>query len=237
MNHDLRMTSNQRLGELCQAQTALFKRNKQKSDDSFCFELLRRAIYRIHDAADVVFDIYYDWLRRKIVGMFQRQDDAVDDLAQDAMMRFFVYVTPKNWGKFQNLAHVLAYMGKCGQAVVYNYWKQSRTVHEHTQVLAEHHEETVGSSQGETERPLETRFERTQELAQLWQCVKMNCLDTLDLFLAQQLWQYGLRPKEIATKYPDRFPKPVEVYKRKRNLVDRIKRDESYKLLTYSFAA
>ena len=234
MNHDLRMMTNLRLGALCNEQNELFKRNPKQSDQTVCFELMRRAIYRIEDAADVVYEIYFDWLKRKIVGMFQRQDDAVEDLAQDAMVRFFTYVTPKSWPKFQTLSHVLAYMGKCGQAVVYNYWRQRQTVEKHTQELEDHHEESVTDT--EEVRPIEDGYEQNQALAQLWQCVKKNCSDALDLFLAQQLWQYGMQPKEVAKKYPDRFPKPVEVYKRKRNLIDRIKRDTSYRSLAFSFA-
>ena len=233
MNPDLRIMTNQRLGALCNEQNDQFKQNCELNDGHVCFELIRRAVFRIDDAADVVFEIYYNWLQRKIIAMFQRNDDAVEDLTQDAMLRFFSYVTPNTWGKFKNLAHILAYMGKCGQSVVYNYWRQCQTVQKYTQTLEEHHEESV-SDTAEI-RPIENNFEQNQATSQLWQCVKKNCRDALDLFLAQQLWQYGLQPKDVAKKYPNRFPKPVEVYKRKRNLIDRIKRDTTYRTLAVAF--
>jgi len=230
MDQEVNLLTNTELGEFCAENNEAYKQNKELSDERFCLELLRRAVFKIDGAINVVFNIYRELLQQKIKAILH-DDDVVDDLVQETFIRFFTYVTPESWSKFKTLPHILAYMNRCSEAVTYNYLRENQTQERYLRLFKEYEESLT---KGRNRRVLERQYEYEQFHTLVWQCIKRNCLDSLDLFLAQQLWEYGLQPKEVVKRYSEKFPKPIDVYKRKRNLIDRIKRDNSFYTLSKS---
>lgn len=233
MKDPVNQFSNHRLQQLCEENSEIYKKQKEASDDRFCYELIRRAVFNIEDASNRMYDIYYDWLLRKLKAISTQPTPDIEDVAQEAFVKFFTYVTPKTWSKFKSLAYVLAYLGQCGKSVLYTYWRKLAQQKKMLQAFPEDEDVVNGE---ETDRPMEENIEQDQFRHQVWECVVQNCQDAKDRFLAQQLWQYGRKPKEVARHFPNMFPQPVEIYKRKRNLVDRIKNDARYSLLSAAIA-
>lgn len=227
-----RHLTNERLADLCKEQNELFKEDRSASDSRYCYELLRRAVFRVDGADKLVYQIYYPSLERKIVAALPRPPaEVIEDLCQDTLLRFFRYVTLQTWSNFPTLAHLLAYMDKCCQTAIVNYQRKAVERQKFELAFLELEDERTPSASSSTRRPTEQRFSREQLKDQVWDCIKRNCNDADDYFLARQLWLYGLKPRELVQRFEDRFPEAVDVYKRKRNLIDRMRRDSQFRKL------
>ncbi|MCL4265795.1 MAG: hypothetical protein KJ069_21455 [Anaerolineae bacterium] len=233
MKDPVNLLTNHRLQQLCIQNSEIYKKQKEVSDDRFCFELIRRAVFNIEDASNLVYDIYHAWLLRKLIALNKQHTPDMDDLAQEAFVKFFTYVTPKSWSKFPSLSYVLAYLGKCSESVLFAYWRQMA---QQKKVIEAFPDDDDLAGDNDQNRPMEDSIAQNQLRYQLWECVVQNCHDAKDRFLAQQLWQYGRKPQEVADRFPNLFPQMVEIYKRKRNLVERMKNDSRYNLLNMAFA-
>ena len=60
---------------------------------------------------------------------------------------------------------------------------------------------------------------------ELWTAVEACCTDDRDRLIARLVLQAGLKPRHIAEQFPHRFSDVSEVYRIKRNLIDRLRRD------------
>lgn len=218
---ETRYLTNERLADLCKQQNAVFKKDKVASDSRYCYELIRRAIFRIDDADKLFFEIYQPWLEKKIY-LLCKGGEMVADLTQESFLRFFKYVTPETWGRFPSLAHLLGYLSKCSEAAVLNYYRETARQQEVEDPFPDT-EQLQGVSGAK--RPLENTFDQQQFQQHIWDCVKRNCKDAADYLLAEQLWMYGTKPDDLAHHFSEKFPHISDIYKRKRNLLDRIKRD------------
>ena len=227
---EIRHLSNQRLSTECARQNARFMQEKSASDGRYCRELIRRVVFQIDDADRFFYEIYGPWLQRKIGALCRQTPEIVADLTQDALLRFFRYITPDTWTKFSNLAQLLAYLAKCGETSVLTYHRQaSRQASLMLDLPAEVHIEETAVS---TPRPIEQSVSQKNLRQQVWQCIKRNCKDSSDYLLAKQMWLYGMKPRELVKTFTDTFPKLTDIYKRKRNLIDRIKRDANCEALS-----
>jgi hypothetical protein len=214
--NEIRNLTNEKLSIHCREQSGLFRMGEQDNDSRFCLELIRRAVFRVAHADHYFYDVYQPWLQKKIGSMIQGNEDLIADMTQEALLRFFQYVTPQNWSGFEGLPQLLAYLNKCGETSVFAYWRlQNKET-----LLADF--VSVGDN---TVRSIEGTISRDTLENQLWLCVKRNCNDNIDYLLAQQLWLYGVKPRELVKRHSDQFTSVTEVYKRKRNLIDRLKRD------------
>lgn len=222
--------TSEKLANLCRENTDLYMRDQAASDSRYCYELIRRAIFRIENADKLFDEVYRPLLERKIYLLCKRQQ-LVADLTQEALMRFFRYITPETWQKFPTLGHVLSYLSKCGEAAVLNYYRKASPQKEDDEVVLEN-----GYWDGKmvSKRPIEHDFEQRQVHQRIWECVQRNCKDAEDHLLAEQLWLYEAKPQVIVERFADKFPHISDVYKRKRNLLDRIKRDRECQALVTS---
>ncbi len=215
---DSQLLSNVRLAELCRRENELFK-HEQVNDERFCLELIRRAVRRVEGADVLVYEIYHPWLERKIARRCPHEDpDTIHDLAQDALVRFFQYITAETLAHFDSLGQLLSYLIKCGETAIMVYYRrqerQRRIHHAFAEATAHHQPEQM-----------EDRLAGHQLHQQLWECIRRNCGDEEDFLMAEQLWLFGQKPADIAHHFPQQFTQVADIYKRKRNLLDRIKRD------------
>lgn len=217
---ETRYLTNDRLADLCKQQNAVFKKDKAASDGRYCYELIRRAVFRIDDADKLFYEIYKPWLEKKIYFLC-KEKEIVADLAQESFLRFFRYVTTDTWLQFPSLPHLLGYLSKCSQASVLNYYRKTSKRQETEEPLNTEQLHSITT----TKRPIESSFDQQQLQQNIWDCVKRNCKDPEDHLLAEQLWLYGKKPDDLAHRFSEKFPHISDIYKRKRNLLDRIKRD------------
>jgi DNA-directed RNA polymerase specialized sigma24 family protein len=221
---EIQRLTTERLACLCREQNKAFKEDRSNCDGRYCYELIRRAVFGIDEAGTMVYEIYRPWLQRKIATLGYRSQDELEDLCQEAFIRFFRYVTPETWSRFSDLAQLLSYMRKCCESSVVTH-QRARSKQKKLECAFPEGNQLVGASSNNLERPAEQQAAQEELYQQLWDCVRRNCNDADDYFLALQLWAYDLEPREVARRFSDRFPTIVDVYKRKRNLIDRMKRD------------
>ena len=229
---EIRNLTNEQLSTHCQEQSGLFRKGEKDNVSRYCLELIRRVVFGVAHADRYFYDVYQPWLQKKIGSIIQGNEDLIADMTQEALLRFFQYVTPQTWSKFEGLPQLLAYLSKCGETSVFTYWRQ-----ENKESLLDDSVsiEEAAPTGDNTAHSIERTISRDTLENQLWLCVKRNCNDNIDYLLAQQLWLYGVKPRDLVKRHNNEFTSVTEVYKRKRNLIDRLKRDADCQSL-YEFS-
>ncbi|MCP4538974.1 MAG: sigma-70 family RNA polymerase sigma factor [Chloroflexi bacterium] len=217
------------LAKLCAEQTRLFETGRT-SDGRYCYELIRRAVLGISGAWEAMDAQYRPWLCRKIANRYQDAPDDIKDLVQESLIRFHRYVTPDRWEKFPDLAHLLAYLGKCARSQILNHHRNITQQHKREQAFSEGERlpRSCITMAGNPEHRVVTReseCEYYQWQERVRECVSRKCRNPHDWRLIELRWVYDLPPREIHARYPDEFPSLPELYKLIRNLKDRISRD------------
>ena len=211
---DVDKISPSRLAARCQ--------NKQldQSHEPFCFELFRRAIAdRCSLCWHYVHNQYYRLVRYWVSMRAPSRPDTVEDLTQEAFAAFWRFYTCDKLAQARELGDVLAYLKTCAASAVAQLHRKAeraaletawdeRVVDAHT---AAHSAERMALRQVDAQR--------------LWATVESCCNDERDRLLARLTLLSGLKPRHIADRYPEMFPDVSEVYRIKRNLFDRLRRD------------
>lgn len=211
-----------RLRENCYQNSQIYRRNPEQSDGTYCYELFRRAVHGDAEAWQILHDHYTSMIRKEVVS-FAYDENEVEDLVQDTWARVARYITAETWSRFPNLAHILSYLSKCAKSSGNDLVRRR---HPYGSQTVDSMVEMVDSS---LPGPEETIL--TQEGGEhLWQKVLVHCKDQEDILLAEASWMHDLSPREIFALYPQRFADLKEVYKRKRNLLDRLRRDDTISL-------
>lgn len=189
------------------------------SHESFCFELFRRAIVQECTLCwHYLRNHYYRLVRYWICQLASLDADTVDDLVQDALAAFWRFYIPDKLGRAKGLADILAYLKSCAaSAVAQKHRQASRAPQEvewNEQILDDH----LSSP------PAEASVSQWLEAQDLWTAVDSHCNDERDHLVAQLIFLADLKPRHIARQYPDLFPDVSDVYRVKRNLMDRLRR-------------
>lgn len=211
-----------KLRESCYQNSQIYKQNPEQSDGSYCYELFRRAVHGNEEAWQILFEEYSPTIRRSIAS-FAKDEAEFEELVQVTWIRVARYVTAETWSQFPNLAHILSYIAKCAKSSGNDL---ARRRHRYEGQIVESPVESVDSSHPGSEAVVLAK----EESEQLWQKVLAHCKDQEDILLAEASWMHGLSPREIFALYPQRFPGLRDVYKRKRNLLDRLRRDDTISL-------
>jgi RNA polymerase sigma factor (sigma-70 family) len=199
--------------DLLEVVTKCQSRQEDLSHEPYCLELFRRAIVEKDQAAwlsvhEQYFRLVYYWIAQ----MDMPEDVFVEDLVQDAFLAFWRAYTPEKLDRAQGLGSVLFYMKECAISTVI---QARRTVQKQRREEEGWHFWEIQENQ----RPTPPDSE------QLWQRIVERCQSEQEQFLAQLVYLSGLKPREIAERYPDRFVNVQEVYRIQRNLVERLRRD------------
>lgn len=202
----------------CDDETARYRR-REPHDDRFCFELFRRAIVNRDDACwSGLLRIYGEqvlaWCRR--AGGEPAFD--VEELAQLVWQKFWHSFTTKNLERARGTAGVLAYLQMCAMSVVIDAARaRPNTISLHQKMI-----ERPGD-----ELPLDDQIAAADELAALWAIVRAHLRDEREVVLVSLMFEIGLKPAEAQARRPDLFPDVSDVYRTKRNLMDRLARDSA----------
>jgi len=190
------------------------------SHEPFCFELFRRAIvagcslcwHYLHNQ-------YYSLVRYWVCQRAPPDPDTIDDLTQETFTTFWRFYTPDKLARAGGLGNVLSYLKSCAaSAVAQVHRKANRTVLE-----AEWDEQAVDAHVSTHSAEASALQQVTAK--QLWAAVKACCNDERDHLVARLILQTGLKPRHVAEQHPDLFPDVSEVYRVKRNLLSRLRRD------------
>jgi DNA-directed RNA polymerase specialized sigma24 family protein len=183
--------------------------------------LFRRAIVEGDQAAwETLYGRYRrlvgSWLRRHSASPLVGEAD--DYLINRTFERFWLYVKPERFDSFAGLPALLQYLKLCAHGVLMD------------EVRSQARRQAMHGCDHAQPPNLDDIGER--EAAHiLWQAISAEVRDELERLIATLSFVQGLKPREIYKQHPEQFADVAEVYRIKRNLLDRLRRDETIRLL------
>jgi DNA-directed RNA polymerase specialized sigma24 family protein len=140
-------------------------------------------------------------------------DESSMDLADHAFARAWAALTPGCFGKFANLAALLAYLRACVASVAIDCIRAQTARSRMREKLAEHPVTTP-----------EQIVLHEAECRELWHFVSQVVATTQERTILDECFVLDLPPRLILTRHPDLFATIGAVYAAKRNLLDRLRR-------------
>ena len=181
------------------------------------YELFRRAImYRDAEAWATIHACYrsllISWAYRCGAGM--RTREAAEDIADQALARAWLALTPAHFDAFASLARLLSYLRTC----------VATTVIDSTRAKAA----AVRAQQGlQTHAPAtpEQIVLATLDRDALWRAVVAFVANLAERVILVESLIYGLPPRMIQARHPQLFPDIAAIYSTKRSLFNRLQRN------------
>lgn len=205
------------LARLCREETAKYLR-REPSRDEFCLELLRRAIVGGDQDAWAAIVAQYrgvvlSWLRKGYGSAMQAEDD--DHWVNRTFERFWQAVGADRFGSFPALANLLQYLKQCAITALLD---DARQAARHR--IDEREAERVAAIVDPEPLALGALAHRD-----LWSLVVAEAQDEAERLVAHDSFVLDLKPGEIHERHPRHFASAAEVYRVKRNLLDRLRRN------------
>ncbi len=202
-----------RLAELCGEETARYLRREPYAE-RYCLELFRRAVAERDDEAwEAVYRQYLPVVRR---WLSLRPDDGDEETAA-AFERFWRAVDGAKFARFGSLASVLQYLKMCALTARMDAARAAR---------ASSAEEPLSDATqliGDGENVEDAVTERAGA-AELWAVVQGCLNDERERLVIYLSCVVGLSPRDVCARHPREFPQVAEVYRLKRNVLDRLRR-------------
>jgi hypothetical protein len=182
----------------CREETDKFAR-RERHDDRFCFELMRRAFAEgVHEAFTHIFQIYepqvLSWVRRDT--RLIRTGETAEYFANQALTNFYFALRGPRFARFPSLQKVLSYLKVAAYSVVTQYLRDHAppfTLHTPDDEMVA---ETLASAAEPDER---------MRAAELWARVCALLPEANSRLLARCTFVLGMKPREIARAYPGRW--------------------------------
>lgn len=206
------------LAHRCREETLRFLRGEDR-DDSFCFQIFERAVVQGDSDAWEAIVVQY----RGIVLAYVAQHTATAMLRESedywvnrAFQRFWAAIGPDRFGLFPDLPALLRYLKLCVHSVVLDEVRARR----------------AGSITSLDEVP-DTMPSRTDaehnvlaKLAgeQLWAAIARELQDEAEEKVIFLSFARDMKPAEIVGRHPELFASVADVYRVKRNVIERLRR-------------
>jgi hypothetical protein len=206
------------LAARCREETLRFLRGEPR-DDAYCFEVFERAVAQRDDDAWEAIMIQYRGIVLAYVGqhaaptMLREPDDY---WVNRAFQRFWTAVGPERFGQFADLAGLLKYLKLCVHSEVMDEMRARKTA---SVTSLDELSETA---------PAPNNSERAAlgKLAgeQLWETVLRELQDEGEQVVAYLSFARDLKPAEIFQRHPGLYESVADVYRVKRNVIERLRR-------------
>jgi hypothetical protein len=207
------------LARRCREETLRFLRAEPR-DDAFCFEIFQRAVVSRDNDAWAAIVMQYRGIvlayvaQHTATSMVQEPDDF---WVNRAFLRFWTAVAPERFAQFPDLPALLKYLKMCVHSVLMDELRARRAgmasssmseVPETAQASDNAERTVVGKIAG----------------AQLWEAVLKELQDESERVVAQLSLMRDLKPSEIFGRYPLLYESVADVYRVKRNVIERLRR-------------
>jgi DNA-directed RNA polymerase specialized sigma24 family protein len=157
-----------------------------------------------------------NWLMRspQAKRLIAYEGDATS-LIDSAFTKFFQSVPPSKIGQFQTLAGLLRYLQRCTYSVVVDLarTKQARCDDPLDEV---EHDSAIDGPESAVLTGIESQ--------RLWQLIEEVTSET-EYWLLHQTFVEGARPKEVSQDAPAAFPTVEDVYRVRKNVLERLRRN------------
>ncbi len=216
---NLRLLDVDRLADECAGHTTKFFK-RATYDPSYCYELFRRAIVgRNNYAWEKIYHQYQPLVVKWVVNHtgLPATGEEVDYFVNGAFDRMWTAVDAEKFKQFDNLAEVLRYFKMCANSVIVDY----RRVNPIDAVDLEPVTPLLRQDLPSIEERITDQLDRQE----LWETVAASTHDEKDAIVLEWSFVYDLKPAVIYADNPDRFESLDEVYRVKRNLLNRLRRN------------
>ena len=192
-------------------------------NDQEHYEVFRRAIVERDSQAwtDVAIwcrPLLIAWARQKLARM--PIVELYDDIADEAFARAWSALASTSLDRFPNLAAIQAYLRKCVVSVVIDRMRiQSESVSSLTWIdpVSDH----------SAEQMVLTELNR----AEIWAQINRHIVSEQERIVMYESIVLGLPPRAILRNHPTLFDDITSIYRVKRNLFDRLRRDNNLRRL------
>jgi len=204
------------LARRCREETLRFL-SGQDRDDAYCFEIFKRAVVSRDEEAWAAIVGQYRGIVLAYVGqhtvaaMLHESDDY---WINRAFQRFWSAVGPERFAGFPDLPALLKYLKLCVHSVLMDEIRARRAetslsdVPEMTPASANAERNVIGSLSAQ----------------QLWATVMRELHDEAEQKVAYLSFARDLKPAEIAARHSSLFASVADVYRIKRNIIERLRR-------------
>jgi hypothetical protein len=223
----LEQLSTNELARCCAEETAKFLR-QHKSNDRYCLELFRRAIAESdNDAWASIYQQYaplvLTWVTQHQGATLAMGQDGSSGLVNAVFAKFAQALTPAKLPNFASLASILKYLKMCVHSVVADEVRsrQSRQFEETLDSLAQ---------EPASDDPAEDVVSALAAQS-LWQIIQEELNSEEERVLLYLAYVQGLKPGEICSQRRELFPSVDDVYRIKRNVLERLRRSRRLQLL------
>jgi len=192
------------------------------SEDEACFELFRRAIvHRNQVAWDAIYSQYHKlvqyWIQHCSSAYFTHEDD-IQSLVNAAFAKFWHSISPEKFERFHSLRALLGYLKLCAGSVTTDRIRRQK----YQSLLTDLEEVRTLPSDDDIEQS--TLDKAAQQ--QFWAYIQTQLKDEDEWFVIYHSFILGWKPRDIQKAFPQRFPNVQDVYRVKRNVLDRLRRSE-----------
>lgn len=215
------------LARCCTEETNKFLR-QNTSDDRYCLELFRRAIVsRDEDAWACLYQQYaplvLTWINQHQSAALLLGQDGGSPLVNAVFAKFAQALTPAKMGNFSTLAGILKYLKMCVHSVIADEVRARQ---------ARQYEETLDSLEQEPagEDPAEEVISALS-IQHLWQIIQEELNGEDERLLLYLAYVQGMKPAEICAQHRRYFPTVGDVYRIKRNVLERLRRNRRLQIL------
>lgn len=197
---------------------------QQRTENRCCFEVFRRAIVLCDEQAwFAVYRLYENlvgsWVLRFGATMHLTEDDVVL-LINSAFAKFARSLSPAKFADFPKIEALLGYLKRCAQSVVID----ARRVQPLNEVRLEDVEQELLVD--DSAELVVARLDGQM----VWPLLDRVVADQTDRLLLYLLYRCDLSPAMIQKRYPVLFPTIEVVYRLKRNLLERLRRNDELQL-------
>jgi len=186
--------------------------------DATCYDLFRRAIEQRD--ADAWADISRHY--RGLLAAWAVQSSArgligeqPEDIADQAFARAWAALSSAHFSAFPHIASLLAYLRTCVRATVIDHAREQAG-----QLRAVQNISSTGTSAAPEHEVLE-EIDRTE----IWRLIRQMISNPLEQVIVRESLIYALPPRTIQARHPDMFADVMQVYRVKRNLINRFQRN------------
>jgi DNA-directed RNA polymerase specialized sigma24 family protein len=207
------------LARRCREETLRFLGGGDR-DDTYCFEIFHRAVVDRSDAAWEAIVAQYRGIVLAYVGQHTVAAllrESEDYWINRAFQRFWTAVGPERFSNFPDLASLLKYLKLCVHSVLMDDMRARRAS---SSTSLDDVPETL---------PAQTNAERSVvgKLSgqQLWDAITRELQDESERQVVLLSFARDLKPAEIAGRHPELFASVADVYRVKRNVIERLRRN------------
>ncbi len=215
------------LAHCCAEETSKFLR-QSVSNDRYCLELFRRAIVQRDDAAWSC--IYQQYAPLVLTWVTQHQSAAPllgqegsGPLVNAVFAKFAQALTPAKMDNFDSLAAILKYLKMCVHSVVADEVR-SRQSRQFEETLEQIEHEPAGDDPADD-------VVSSLSAQSLWQIIQEELNNEEERVLIYLAYIHGMKPGEISSQHRRLFPTVDDVYRIKRNVLERLRRNRRLQAL------